>query len=317
MFKKPLDQRFRDTYQFIHNQIGGVDAAAASALIETRTRALAAAGDLTALVELMSLGFRWTISKSASETRRRHYVRAVLMGYATFGDPDSRGRRLSLAEIKARKSATEKRSEQDLHALLQRMLQQTKQTDGQRTYVGFDTSLEKQNAAWAMDKITEAVTRAQWALGMIGRNPEQAALFTTWFGASDPKTLRDNFGRILRGIANGIILIKDDDPANDNVFGYVYPDGDNDPPRIYLCNAFWRAGKVQWNAKTHVRKDGRDGFDNPLGVLLHELSHIFVRTEDYTYGKPNCRQLAQQNPAMAAMNADNYEYYAESIMGAR
>lgn len=315
MFRKPVDQRFQDTYRFIQAQMAG-GAEATTALMETRMRAMDANGDLGPLLETMSLGFRWEIGKSAAETRRRHYVRAVLMGYATLGDPDNRGRRLTVAEVKTKKKDTEKRSEQQLHTLLQRMLQQTKQTENQRTFVGFETTLEKENAVWAMDRIAEAVTRAQWALGLLSRNPDHAALFTKWFGTGNSRTVRDNFGKILQGIRSGIMLIKDDDPRRDRVFGYVYPDGNNNPPRIYLCNAFWRAGKIQWNMNVMMSKDGRDGYDNPLGVLLHELSHIFVRTRDHAYGRANCQRLAAQNAAMACMNADNYEYFAESLMGA-
>ena len=315
--KKPLDQRFQDTYQFIHAQMAGApNAGAVTALMDLRTRKLQATGDLIKLVELMSLGHRFALVKSSSETRRRHYVRSVLMGFATLGDPDNRGRQLTLNEVKAKKGAIEKLAERELHALLRRMLQHTVQADKQRTFIGFETTLEKENAIWAMDKIAEAVTRAQWALGTVNRDPGQTALFTEWFGASNPRTIFANFGKILNGIRNGIMLIKDDDPANTNVFAYVFPDGDNDPPRVYLCEAFWRAGKIRWNNVTMVRKDGRQGHDNPLGVILHELSHIFVRTEDHEYGQRDCKTLAASQPALAAMNADNYEYYAESIMRA-
>jgi len=315
--KKPLNQRFQDTYNFIQTQMAGfagVDAAVT--LIDLQTRVLDAAGQLVPLVETMSLGFRWELKKSADETRRRQAVRAVLLGYATLGDPDQGGQLLTVDEVKATKNATEQLAENALIGLLTRMIQQSVEVDGGRTFVGFDTTLEKQNTIWAEQQITEAITKVQMALGGVGRIPKEATRFQTWFGNSDPKVIRTNYGMILAGIRNGVMFIKDEDPANDNVFGYVYPDGPNNPPRVYLCGAFWRAGKVSWQSVggVTIRKDNRNAQDNPLGVLLHELSHIFVRTDDHEYGQDDCKQLAIDDPALARMNADNYEYYAESVM---
>jgi peptidyl-Lys metalloendopeptidase len=196
------------------------------------------------------------------------------------------------------------------------MFQQSVKTEGQRTFVGFNTTLEKENSVWALDKIAEAITRVQVALGGVTRIPKEGTRFQTWFGTSDHAVIRANYGKILAGIRAGIVLIKDTDPANNNVFGYVYPAGPNNPPRVYLCAAFWRAGKVTWKQMggALVKKDGRDTKDNPLGVILHELSHLFVPTDDHEYGQTDCKQLAISNPALARMNADNHEYYAESVV---
>lgn len=315
--KKPLDTRFKDTYDFIQSQMATVPQLdLVTFQLDARLRALDDAGQLAPLIKEMSLGFRWEIGKSGAETRRRHYIRAVLMAYAALGDPDQKGKRLELADVKAKKPATEKLGEAQLDALLRRMLQIAMQTEGARSFVGFDTTLEKQNAIWALDRISEATTRVQMALGTVPRVPEATQLFRTWFGNTTPRTIHGNFSRIHAGIQAGVVLIKDPDPAKNNVFGYVYPDGPNNPPRIYLCNAFWRAGRVSWQNKGGIvaRKDGREADDNPLGVLLHELSHIFCRTQDHQYGKSGCRALATNSPNLAANNADNHEYYAEEVM---
>ncbi|MGB7760977.1 MAG: M35 family metallopeptidase [Bryobacteraceae bacterium] len=315
--EKPLDQRFRDTYEFIKTQMVGVPGVEAGiALMDIQTRVLNAAGDLVRLLEVMSLGFRWELIKSADETRRRHYIRAVLFGYATLGDPDNDGEILTVNQVKTKKDTITGLSEAGLRQLLTRMFAQSVVTEGDRTFVGFDMSLEKENAVWALDKIAEAITRVERALFAVVRDPTEATRFRTWFGTSNRTLIRGNYGKILAGIQSGIMLIKDMDPSKNKVFGYVYPNGPNDPPRVYLCAAFWRAGKITWNPMDGLKilKDGRDSSDNPLGVILHELTHLFIGTEDHKYGQTKCKQLAISAPDLAAMNADNYEYYAESVV---
>ncbi len=304
--KKPLDQRFSDTYQFIQQRMGGVpNLDVCLAMTDLRLAAMEDDGSLEELLKLMSLGFRWELKKSDAETRRRHYVRAVLLGYGALGDPAQGGRRLSVPQVQQKKAATEAMTEQALDLLLRQMLTAASRTEGGRSFVGFDTTLETQNAVWALDQIVEATTRVQMALGTVGRVAPAAALFATWFGNSNPATVRSNFAKVERGVRGGVVLIKDPSPARNNVFGYVYPDGPNDPPRIYLCNAFWRAGRVTWrnNGGVTVRVDNRREDDNPLGVLLHELTHIFCRTEDHEYGKTACRALATNSPALAVTNS--------------
>src|SRR5262245_58911405 len=95
--KKTLDQRFQDTYTFIQTQMAGVGGIDLSIeLMNNELAALDASGAKARLLEVMSLGFRWEIRNSADETRRRHYIRAVLMGYVALGDPDQSGRLLTV-----------------------------------------------------------------------------------------------------------------------------------------------------------------------------------------------------------------------------
>jgi hypothetical protein len=315
MFRKALDRRYSDTYSFIQTQLAGATHLdECVALIDLRVSNLDKTGEMVGVVEAMSLGFRWEISKSATETRRRHYIRAVLLGLATLGDPDNQGTRLNAQQLKARKPALEKASETDLDKLLRRIVALNVSQAGGRSFVGFTRSLEKANATWALDRINEAVTRVERTLQGLSRNANEAQRFAYWFGTSDPAVVRKNFGQIFKGVQGGVMLIKDDSPDKDKVFGYVYRAGPNNPPRIYLCNAFWRAGQLTWNANHQLVKDGRNGFDNPLGVILHELSHLFAATRDHRYGKAKCHELATSEPALAIENADNHEYYAESVM---
>jgi hypothetical protein len=116
---KPLDQRLQDTYTFIQGLgLPGLDVG--TTLMDLRGRALDAAGQLVPLIQAMSLGFRWEIHKSADETRRRHYIRSVIFGYATLGDPDHAGKLLTVAEVTAKKNTIAKLSEIELSPPLQK-----------------------------------------------------------------------------------------------------------------------------------------------------------------------------------------------------
>ena len=107
MFRKSLGRRYGDTYDFIQTQLAGsANLDECIALMDVRTRVLDSEGELGGVVEAMSLGFRWELSKSPAETRRRHYVRAVLLGLATLGDPDAQGKRRTAQELKLRKAAS-------------------------------------------------------------------------------------------------------------------------------------------------------------------------------------------------------------------
>jgi peptidyl-Lys metalloendopeptidase len=81
------------------------------------------------------------------------------------------------------------------------------------------------------------------------------------------------------------------------VYAYVYA---NDPYKIYLCGAFWRAPMR--------------GTDSKGGTLVHEMSHFTVvaGTSDWAYGQSAARNLADSNPKRAIDNADSHEYFAEN-----
>lgn len=58
------------------------------------------------------------------------------------------------------------------------------------------------------------------------------------------------------------------------------------------------------------------GFSSKPGVIVHELTHFTLvgATQDpRIYGTAEARTLAQSNPAAAQRNAENYEYFVESV----
>ncbi len=57
----------------------------------------------------------------------------------------------------------------------------------------------------------------------------------------------------------------------------------------------------------------QDGFDTAAGIVIHEVSHAAARTRDIAYSVRGAAVLAKDDPAGAATNADNYEYFVESL----
>jgi peptidyl-Lys metalloendopeptidase len=56
-----------------------------------------------------------------------------------------------------------------------------------------------------------------------------------------------------------------------------------------------------------------DGTDSRWGILIHEASHLAANTRDHAYRPTGALRLAKDNPARAAENADNYEYFVETL----
>jgi hypothetical protein len=57
------------------------------------------------------------------------------------------------------------------------------------------------------------------------------------------------------------------------------------------------------------------GYDSRLGVFVHEMTHFHLAgaAKDRAYGTDEARTLAVANPAWAQSNADNYEFFIESV----
>ena len=56
-----------------------------------------------------------------------------------------------------------------------------------------------------------------------------------------------------------------------------------------------------------------EGFDSRPGVIVHEVSHIAAGTLDIAYGRTAALALARKQPDRAAINADNLEYFVETL----
>jgi len=123
--------------------------------------------------------------------------------------------------------------------------------------------------------------------------------YDEWFGAFANARWTNAEQTIRRIRLNTVVDYACDDMAN--VYAYVYPADASHT--IYLCSVFWGINRI-------------GGFDTQSGTLLHELSHFnnIGGTNDYAYGTTACRNLARTNPQNAVRNADNYEYFGESLV---
>ena len=78
---------------------------------------------------------------------------------------------------------------------------------------------------------------------------------------------------------------------------FVYPD----QPTIFVCPLFHAATYTGYNSKP--------------GVLVHESTHFLATsyTTDIASGVLETSKLGTDDPELAITNADNYEYFAESL----
>jgi len=57
----------------------------------------------------------------------------------------------------------------------------------------------------------------------------------------------------------------------------------------------------------------RTGQDSQGGIVVHEMSHLALGTQDHAYQPRGAEALAKDDPAAAQRNADSYEYFAEFL----
>lgn len=175
--------------------------------------------------------------------------------------------------------------------------------------------------------IKEAVERAKQVLkcaeNRLSRwNQDDQALAKKWFGSdaedvhstlkqrvADAKSTIDKVGFRLGPESPN--FSNDPSAYDPRTFAHVIPS--NGDHIMYLDTAFWSSIPT--------------GSDNQAGVLLHELSHFrdVGGTTDVTrppgvlpigevaYGQQNALWLANNDPADALKNADNFEYFMEEV----
>jgi predicted Zn-dependent protease with MMP-like domain len=128
--------------------------------------------------------------------------------------------------------------------------------------------------------------------------------FKKWFGVDDDDAKLKIVDRIRRSLkvcstltdSNFLPFYNVDD--RDREIARVY--SEDNPPIIYLGNAFWTCKEI--------------GKPSRASVIIHELSHLkyIGGTEDVIYGKERCEGLAQGHPRLALKNAESYELFIMS-----
>lgn len=68
---------------------------------------------------------------------------------------------------------------------------------------------------------------------------------------------------------------------------------------------------LRWNTAPKYRAG--PGYDSKFQILVHELSHLILDTEDEAYGSIKCRALAFTSLVRAKRNADTWGYFVEEF----
>lgn len=146
--------------------------------------------------------------------------------------------------------------------------------------------------------LTEARPRVEAAIRFLDANPEHPHLLR-WFGPTPAPRIRAGLQRIAAQLASGLQGLKlacnDAAECRGDAFAYTV----TAVRLLGVCPGFFRAGQA--------------GTDTRWGVLLHEAAHLSGVAGDHAYGVNGALALAKRSPRQAARNADNYEYFVETL----
>ncbi len=164
------------------------------------------------------------------------------------------------------------------------------------TYTGNCSASQQSTLQSAASAATTYATNAN---GYLAASPSATQRYVKWFGAFSSggwNTAKAHFAAEQDAFTTKPLTF-DCKCKKPNVYAYVYP---NQPYKIYLCGAFWKAPMT--------------GTDSKGGTLVHEMSHfnVVAGTDDWAYGQADAAALAASDPAKALDNADNHEYFAEN-----
>lgn len=131
--------------------------------------------------------------------------------------------------------------------------------------------------------------------------------YVKWFGAREPDHVRFVTARFF-GMLNTMLR---------DVITYAFSESDpNCGPdtvaytflgarKIYLCSMYSQLEEI-------LPADKTSGMYTKLCVLVHELTHAIVFTDDIVYPLQECLDLAKNDPLKAITNANNYCYFSET-----
>lgn len=142
----------------------------------------------------------------------------------------------------------------------------------------------------ARDRLAEAIR-------MVEEDPDNTHI-RRWFGSGSRKVI----GMTLRLTAERLedsatIDFHCNDPGSCPGGRFAYARGRDTV--LGVCAPFFRATM--------------EGTDSRWGILVHEASHLAANTRDHVYRPNNALRLAKEDPFRATENADNYEYFVETL----
>ncbi len=162
---------------------------------------------------------------------------------------------------------------------------------------GFAGVCTDQHHATIDEAYREAAVQVRVAIAALAANPNHPNLLR-WFGDTPAKSVATRLRLILGGLERG----RPRDTACEQ------PRACEGPIAAY---AVPMTGSLGFCVRFFRMPDR--GFDSRFGTVIHEVSHLVADTEDFAYGPRRAEALARQNPAMAARNADSYQYFVETI----
>lgn len=147
------------------------------------------------------------------------------------------------------------------------------------------------------DALAEARARLAVAIRLVREEPDHDHV-RRWFGDAPRKAVAITLELTAERLADpaGFEFHCNDPPAcPGGRFAYA-----RDREQVIgLCAPFFRAGM--------------EGTDSRWGILIHEVSHIAANTRDHAYRPRGALALAKTDAMRAAENADNYEYFVETL----
>jgi len=147
------------------------------------------------------------------------------------------------------------------------------------------------------DALAEARERLAKAIRLVNDQPEHPHI-TRWFGTAPRKTIALTLELTARRLADtSELTIRCNDPSGCPGGRFAYA-RERDLV-LGLCPPYFRARM--------------DGVDSRWGILIHEASHIAANTRDHVYRPNGALALAKEDATRAAENADNYEYFVETL----
>ncbi len=155
--------------------------------------------------------------------------------------------------------------------------------------------------------VTDAFGRAaplvDRAIALIQREPGHAN-YAMWFGNSRTKDVLSVYSAIAERFRSRETLqihCNTQPICAGGTFAYTSGGrlGSSGPAIMGFCQRFFNAAN--------------DGFDSRPGTVVHEMSHLAANTVDIVYGPSGARRLAAKQPVDASRNADNIEYFIETL----
>ena len=146
--------------------------------------------------------------------------------------------------------------------------------------------------------VPAAQSQATNGYNCMAKGQSGCALAKTWFGTYSSTNWNYDQGslnNIKNRLAGGMAAYCNPSGCSQGVYAYVYP---TQCCTVYLCSVFWSIPSER--AET----------------IVHEESHFNANsitgrgTQDYAYGRTNCKNLAKSDPTKASNNADNVCYFA-------